>query len=657
MAKEIPTYESNVSPDAGNPNVLIDPNKMTQGARGIAAVGQGIENVSESAEVALKRYQDKKDAVDMLAYENGFNKKLTDYMAKVSQIGGAEAANISKLDPSKFSDIGIDGQQGEVSITQHSGKYLPQMAIDYASNANPRVQPILQQKLLSMAGGRYSEVAHHEATETRKYIAFQLEEWKQNAVESLHNEPTKENLAKKIVEGEEYIKKLSPGNATEEITKLRTQLTQQTEASREDYKVSTVLGQLQRLYKSKDFFPENEGDPIKSNIALLSALEDPDERKRIMNEYKLTMHNIDRIRQEVSSAVSVGEKAYKAMADPLMSKFQEQVDSGTVKWKDFLKQVDNSQLDAKDKNIAKNYYRSWLAAKERDRKEANKEFKESKAAQKQKQQEDALNWLYEQERSSGDIAQYMINNHVPNLRAYMYSENSKLLQDNNLRDSWEKTKADLKKARLDPGMYKMSDYTKAWDAHPELDPIERNVVATQAVYREALKGKLDGTAPASNSQHPEWGKQGVRADGTAKGSGWLGIHKMTDGSNRDMSEYSIGVEINGKETDIPTLVPTLTKKELDYLLAGNKPNDAIMEKAVKHAEKRIKEGKSPFASESESPKPKTVTLPDGKKYQDGDIIIKDGKKYRIKVNSKPLSLNDITDQHRQEFRQLQYGAA
>jgi hypothetical protein len=61
------------------------------------------------------------------------------------------------------------------------------------------------------------------------------------------------------------------------------------------------------------------------------------------------------------------------------------------------------------------------------------------------------------------------------------------------------------------------------------------------------------------------------------------------------TELSITVTVDGEEMLIPSLVPTLTQKEKDYLLSGKKPTKAIVDKAVAHAMKRKKEGKSPFA--------------------------------------------------------------
>ncbi len=93
------------------------------------------------------------------------------------------------------------------------------------------------------------------------------------------------------------------------------------------------------------------------------------------------------------------------------------------------------------------------------------------------------------------------------------------------------------------------------------------------------------------------GANGKRADGTLKGDGYFGSLPAHGGMHS--SEISVGVEIDGKEIEIPTMVPTLTKKELDLLLRGERPTDQIVDKAVEYARKRIKDGKSPFASPNE----------------------------------------------------------
>ena len=97
-----------------------------------------------------------------------------------------------------------------------------------------------------------------------------------------------------------------------------------------------------------------------------------------------------------------------------------------------------------------------------------------------------------------------------------------------------------------------------------------------------------------------------RADGTKKGKGFLGVLKRPDGSVS--TEISVGVKIGGKEVEIPTLVPTLTKEEIDYLLNSdldsknmfkNPVGKAILIKAYDHATQRMLQGQSPFADQGE----------------------------------------------------------
>jgi len=88
---------------------------------------------------------------------------------------------------------------------------------------------------------------------------------------------------------------------------------------------------------------------------------------------------------------------------------------------------------------------------------------------------------------------------------------------------------------------------------------------------------------------------GFRGDGTPKGLGFFGLLKRPDG--KVSTELSIGVDFGDGEMLIPSLVPTLTKKEIDSLLKmkrGEMPSKAIMDKAVAHAIERMQGGQSPF---------------------------------------------------------------
>lgn len=101
-----------------------------------------------------------------------------------------------------------------------------------------------------------------------------------------------------------------------------------------------------------------------------------------------------------------------------------------------------------------------------------------------------------------------------------------------------------------------------------------------------------GRAGAPSQAAPNYG---LRPDGTPKGRGWLGEIRLPDGGVA--TEYSIGVNIGGREVDIPTLVPTLTREEVDLMANDIIPNGkrvpgAIVAKAVAHAKEMWNRGHS-----------------------------------------------------------------
>ena len=118
---------------------------------------------------------------------------------------------------------------------------------------------------------------------------------------------------------------------------------------------------------------------------------------------------------------------------------------------------------------------------------------------------------------------------------------------------------------------------------------------------ESLTGKSPSLPKTSKSPFTRDASEasfyGLRTDGTPKGLGYFGELQRPD--KKVSTELSIGVDFGGKETQIPSLVPTLTSDEVDYLLQGNQPTQDITDKAVAHARTRISQGKSPFAQEGE----------------------------------------------------------
>jgi len=125
-----------------------------------------------------------------------------------------------------------------------------------------------------------------------------------------------------------------------------------------------------------------------------------------------------------------------------------------------------------------------------------------------------------------------------------------------------------------------------------LDPPQGNVL----LRPQDLMGL--GMRAAPGSFDPNFG---MRPDGSAKGHGFLGVLGGR-GKNKGqaMTEFSVGVEIDGQQMDIPTLVPTLTPNEINMVLNG-KLSESIVQKAAEHARLRMAQGQGVFADPNFKP--------------------------------------------------------
>lgn len=136
----------------------------------------------------------------------------------------------------------------------------------------------------------------------------------------------------------------------------------------------------------------------------------------------------------------------------------------------------------------------------------------------------------------------------------------------------------------------------------------RNDIAKKAGIESPTStgGAIDANAiiqKVLGSQESE-SDYGNRPDGTKKGNGYFGKLKMQDGSNDVATELTIGVNLDGKETNIPALVPSLSSEQKEYLLKGGDPRkrEDIIKAAVEHAKDRIKNGLSPYADSESKPR-------------------------------------------------------
>ena len=115
-----------------------------------------------------------------------------------------------------------------------------------------------------------------------------------------------------------------------------------------------------------------------------------------------------------------------------------------------------------------------------------------------------------------------------------------------------------------------------------------------ALLRALLAYRSPLPVGTPNPSDPSWYRYG---NASLKGTGLLG--PQTNQQGQGMSEYSIGVPMNGQETEIPSMVPTLSPQELQGILTNGAITPAIKSKATNYAYARQSRGLPPFAGNDE----------------------------------------------------------
>jgi hypothetical protein len=131
----------------------------------------------------------------------------------------------------------------------------------------------------------------------------------------------------------------------------------------------------------------------------------------------------------------------------------------------------------------------------------------------------------------------------------------------------------------------------------------------KAVEKANSRNYASGGASLKNIESKEGlAPYGLRHSGEgAKGKGYFGGMPGKHGMVTELSTESEGIG------EHPLIVPTLTREELEYLLAGGDPTEPIYKKARQHAEGRKSKGKGSFADPSELRYPKP-------EYADGGVV-------------------------------------
>ena len=196
------------------------------------------------------------------------------------------------------------------------------------------------------------------------------------------------------------------------------------------------------------------------------------------------------------------------------------------------------------------------------------------------------------------------------------------------------SKSDRRSLEIENNSKKAKASRKNWFGETSSTPITKSQIAFEDKRAKSINdekmsqsktrlqtrfGKHSGTpgAPTSNANHKSIDplaykasqefpmgkgkvavkKYGKRVDGSPKGSGFHGDIKTNSG--KVMTEVSIGVNLSGKEIQIPLIIPNSSPSDLRFLANGGKATKAMVNKAVASARKRIKEGRSPFLDEAD----------------------------------------------------------
>ncbi|CAB4120914.1 hypothetical protein UFOVP4_8 [uncultured Caudovirales phage] len=111
----------------------------------------------------------------------------------------------------------------------------------------------------------------------------------------------------------------------------------------------------------------------------------------------------------------------------------------------------------------------------------------------------------------------------------------------------------------------------------------------------------------------QWAGKLPPNDQPIKGDGYYGYLPRSDGSPNKSSEISIGIELGDKRYHVPSMVPGLSKDQLNYLLQT--PEDQLY-KRDKHTMQAIQDNASKWAQQRiAAGLPVFATAPEEGKYQ------------------------------------------
>lgn len=230
--------------------------------------------------------------------------------------------------------------------------------------------------------------------------------------------------------------------------------------------------------------------------------------------------------------------------------------------------------------------------------------------------DDHKNALERLDKAANDQERMAANDQINAIEKQLSALRGNLFQPNGAASPVEPTTddqgiAELRKtltggdAKPEPKLSRDELFKRLQEMNPNLEiPADATYLQLKKEYEKEM---------AAKQQPTDTKNYGKRPDGTNKGTGFLGELKMKDGSGNVATEMTIGVNLDGKETNIPAIVPTLSQEQLEYLLKGGEISKRpdIIRTAVAHAKDRIAKGLSPYQDATEDKQGKASSKPAG----------------------------------------------
>ena len=342
----IPTYTSDVTPTAETPNVLVNPETMSQGWKGLTNLSQTVEKVSDDYSAVRAANQEVQDK--MAAYEaaNNYHQAITERSISARQVEGNAVNDYSTLS-GKEDDKGIDIFDGET-------RQIPELMEKFAGSLSPGARQIFLTRAASTNANYESELATHQATETRAYRARVVKDTIDIAKQSVLYNASDENIETQIKWVTEVVGTHAGRADKELLEKVRADLNGLARGKRTSNMVTTEVVAIQREFRTQ--FPD---DPIRQLDEALTYATSPEWREDAMQR-GIDEPTQKRIVSQLTSSLVQQKHLYDKNLDGKTEEFMTLLDGNGVDktgrplpgWKDkidaFIYDSD-SGLTAKDK--------------------------------------------------------------------------------------------------------------------------------------------------------------------------------------------------------------------------------------------------------------------------------------------------------------------